>query len=91
MVHELSRADEVQLGDLIFHNIDVGPIPEAAEKEKAMDICPNKPILLKLSPDMESETLTMALTESMPYVDGWILTNTTSMLGNLELSLPANK
>lgn len=36
-----------------------------------------KPILLKLSPDMDQHTLTMALEVSTPFVDGWILTNTT--------------
>jgi dihydroorotate dehydrogenase len=36
-----------------------------------------KPYLLKLSPDMDGETLTMALETSAPWVDGWILTNTT--------------
>lgn len=33
--------------------------------------------LLKLSPDMDDETLKMVLTHSFDYVDGWILTNTT--------------
>lgn len=36
-----------------------------------------KPTFLKLSPDMDTHTLSMALEVSIPYVDGWILTNTT--------------
>ncbi len=39
--------------------------------------CPNMPILLKLSPDMDGETLAMALETSTKFIDGWILTNTT--------------
>lgn len=45
--------------------------------KKARRICPDLPILLKLSPDMNEETLIMALKESAILVDGWILTNTT--------------
>lgn len=40
-------------------------------------IAAGKPFLLKLSPDMNEETLRMALEVSQHYVDGWILTNTT--------------
>ncbi|MEM7645619.1 MAG: quinone-dependent dihydroorotate dehydrogenase, partial [Pseudomonadota bacterium] len=36
-----------------------------------------KPLLLKLSPDMENADLREALETSGPYVDGWVLTNTT--------------
>lgn len=37
----------------------------------------HKPFLLKLSPDMNEQTLLMVLQISKPFVDGWILTNTT--------------
>ncbi len=46
-------------------------------KEKALEVAPDKPLLLKLSPDMDEDTLRMALSESGEIVDGWILTNTT--------------
>lgn len=36
-----------------------------------------KPLLLKLSPDMEEEALHQALEVSLPLVEGWVLTNTT--------------
>lgn len=45
--------------------------------DAAKQICPEKPLLLKLSPDMEEESLFMTLDHSSPFVDGWILTNTT--------------
>lgn len=31
MVHELSWASEYRLGDLLFHHVDIGPIPEAKD------------------------------------------------------------
>ncbi len=37
----------------------------------------SKPLLLKLSPDMGEEALRAALAVSSPWVQGWILTNTT--------------
>jgi len=36
-----------------------------------------KPFLLKLSPDMDEQTLLMVFEISKPFVEGWILTNTT--------------
>ena len=36
-----------------------------------------KPLLLKLSPDMNESTLKKTLETSMDFVDGWILTNST--------------
>ena len=36
MVHEMAWASEYALGDLTFHNVDIGPIPEAAA-EQAID------------------------------------------------------
>jgi hypothetical protein len=36
MVHELAWAKEYRLGDLLFHNVDIGPIPEA-KGEQAVD------------------------------------------------------
>ncbi len=46
-------------------------------KASAMKCAPDKPLLLKLSPDMDDSTLRAALQESCEFVDGWILTNTT--------------
>ena len=46
-------------------------------KQQTDLVCSNKPILLKLSPDMDSDVLKMALEHSAKFVDGWILTNTT--------------
>ncbi len=46
-------------------------------QEKAQASASGKPLLLKLSPDMDESTLRMALETSSPLVDGWILTNTT--------------
>lgn len=46
--------------------------------EKHHRICPKTPLLLKLSPDMESASLFEALDISLQLqIDGWILTNTT--------------
>jgi dihydroorotate dehydrogenase len=46
-------------------------------KKQVEPVCPDKPLILKLSPDMDEQTLQMALTHSAEFVDGWILTNTT--------------
>ncbi len=46
-------------------------------KELTDPVCKGTPIVLKLSPDMDQQTLEMALTHSADFVDGWILTNTT--------------
>lgn len=43
----------------------------------AKEVAPTIPLILKLSPDMDEATLRMALAESLPLIDGWILTNTT--------------
>ena len=46
--------------------------------KRAQRVCPGKPFLLKMSPDMDEKNLWEALKESAILVDGWILTNTTS-------------
>lgn len=45
--------------------------------ETAKEVCPEKPVLLKLSPDMVDDSLFLTLQTSSSYVDGWIITNTT--------------
>lgn len=49
-----------------------------------------QPMLLKLSPDMDVNTLEMALEVSSPFVDGWTLTNTTKQRYEGS-SFPANE
>ena len=47
----------------------VSPLNDSRDKPK--------PLLLKISPDMEETTLKYILESSSPHVQGWILTNTT--------------
>ncbi len=41
------------------------------------DMNMNKPLLLKLSPDMDEKALKETLESSLAFVDGWVLTNST--------------
>ena len=49
--------------------------PIISEKER---LCPQVPLLLKMSPEMDDVALESLLSVSAPLVDGWILTNTTN-------------
>ena len=44
----------------------------------ARNVSSEKPIFLKLSPDMEASNLEQTILASFSYVDGWVLTNTTA-------------
>ena len=45
--------------------------------EKKQSLAKSTPFLLKLSPDMSRPSFTETIEVSAPFVDGWILTNTT--------------
>ncbi len=74
-VINLSSPNTEGLRDLLSESELVGFLSSLRNECEGRD--GQKPFLLKISPDMNEQTLLMVLEISKPFVDGWILTNTT--------------
>ena len=73
-VINLSSPNTEGLRDLVK---EVHLKPFLSQIREQMDtLAVDKPLLLKLSPDMDESTLAQALSHSAQWVEGWVLTNT---------------